>query len=128
MRHCFIPGQVESWVALIDSAYQGFFSLVGALKKSFEFLSNTYRMRLYCCYNVRINMPIRLVWGIVQKFLDSETVNKIHLVEDQIPEKLFTHCHRSQVEKRFGGTLPDIEEGHFWPPPSEVSKEYAVST
>ncbi len=27
---------------------------------------------------------------------------------------------------RFGGTLPNIEEGHFWPPPVEVSKEYGV--
>ena len=39
MRHCFIPGQVESWVALIDSNFQSFFSLVGAVKSSFIFLS-----------------------------------------------------------------------------------------
>lgn len=73
-------------------------------------------MRLYCCYNVRINFPIRLVWGIVQKFLDAETVNKINLVEDQIPAKIFEHTNRSQVEVRFGGTLPNIKEGCFWPP------------
>lgn len=80
MRHCFIPGQVESWVALIDSAYQGFFSLVSSLQSSFQFLSRTYRMRLYTCFNVRINWPIRLVWNIVQKFLDEETVNKINFI------------------------------------------------
>ena len=81
MRNYFIPGQIESWVAIIDSNYQGFFSMIGALQSAFTFLSETYRMRLYCCYNVRINYSIKLVWGIVQKFLDEETQNKIILVE-----------------------------------------------
>jgi hypothetical protein len=108
MRHCFIPGQVESWVAIIDSAYQGFFSLIGALQNSFKFLSETYRMRLYCCYNVRINFAIRMVWNILKNLLDQETINKINLVEEQTVDKLFEHCNREQVEQRFGGTLPDI--------------------
>ena len=85
MKHFLIPGQVENWIALVDSNYQGFFSLVGALKKSFTFLANTYRSRLYCAYNVRINYPIKLVWEVCQKFLDEETVRKINLVEDVVP-------------------------------------------
>ncbi len=85
MRNYLIPGQVESWVCLIDSAYHGFFSLIGALQKSFSFLANTYRNRLYACYNVRINMPIKMVWNVVQKFLDEETVRKINLVEESVP-------------------------------------------
>jgi hypothetical protein len=85
MRHYFIPGQVESWVAIIDSAYQGFFNLVGSLQNAFKFLADTYRMRLYCCYNVRINFPIRMVWNIIKNFLDDETVVKINLVEEQHP-------------------------------------------
>jgi hypothetical protein len=80
MRHYFIPGQVENWVAIIDSAYQGFFSFIGSLKSAFKFLAETYRFRLYCCFNVRINFAIKMVWEVVQKFLDEETVCKINLV------------------------------------------------
>lgn len=30
-----------------------------------------------------------MVWEVVQKFLDEETVSKINLVEEMVPEKLF---------------------------------------
>lgn len=46
-------------------------------------------MRLYCCYNVRINFSIRMVWNIVKNLLDQETINKINLVEEQTIDKLF---------------------------------------
>jgi hypothetical protein len=82
VRQCFIPGQVESWVALIDSNYQSMFALMGTLKSSFLFLANTYRDRLYVCYNCRINFSLRTIWSIAQKFLDESTVSKIHLYED----------------------------------------------
>lgn len=70
MKNCFIPGQVESWVALIDSNYQSMMSLMGSVKSSFIFLADTYRNRLYKCFNCRINLPLRMIWSVVQKFLD----------------------------------------------------------
>lgn len=79
MRHCFIPGQVESWVAIIDTNHQSMSDLLGAVKAAFAFLSDTYRMRLYQCYSCRITLTIRMIWAVVQKFLDPETVNKIQL-------------------------------------------------
>jgi hypothetical protein len=85
MKNFFIPGQVESWVALIDSNYQSMMSLMGNIKSSFIFLADTYRNRLYKCFNCRINLPLRMIWSVVQKFLDEETVNKIFLYEDLRP-------------------------------------------
>lgn len=85
MKNFFIPGQVESWVALIDSNYQSMMSLMGNIKSSFIFLADTYRNRLYKCFNCRINLPLRMIWSVVQKFLDEETVNKIFLYEDLKP-------------------------------------------
>lgn len=49
------------------------------MKAASEFLSDVYRTRLYVCYNCRINFSIRMIWGVVSKFLEEETVNKINL-------------------------------------------------
>jgi hypothetical protein len=71
--------------------------LMGAVKAAFVFLSDTYRMRLYACFNCRITLSIRMIWAVVQKFLDVETVNKIKLFDDLNPTPLFDIAHPSQV-------------------------------
>ena len=76
-------------MAIIDSNYQSMSDLLGAVKAAFVFLSDTYRMRLYQCFNCRTTLTIRMIWAVVQKFLDPETVNKILLFEDLIPTPLF---------------------------------------
>jgi hypothetical protein len=35
-------------------------------------------------------------------------------------------CNPEQVEEKFGGTLPNLKEGNFWPP-KEVSENYQCS-
>lgn len=89
IHHYLIPGQVENWVALIDSGYQGLFQLVDNMKKAFTFLSDMYRSRLFACYNVRITTSISIIWGIVKRFLEQETIDKINLFDENKPEPLF---------------------------------------
>ncbi len=89
IHHYFIPGQVENWVALVDSGYQGLFQLVETMKKSFAFLSDIYRSRLFAAYNVRITTSISIIWGIVRRFLEPETVEKINLFDESRPDPLF---------------------------------------
>lgn len=93
------------------------------MKKSFSFLSDTYRSRMFVCYVVRIPASISFLWGIVKKFLEEETVRKINFFDEQTIEPLLEYCNPSQLERKFGGTLPNIPEGHFWPP-REVSTQY----
>ena len=70
LRNLLIPGQVENWITLIDAAHTGLFSLVGSMKKSFSFLSETYRSRMFVCYVARVPTSISILWGIVKKFLE----------------------------------------------------------
>lgn len=123
MRHLLIPGQVENWVAIIDAAQTGLFSLASTLKRSFSFLSDTYRSRMFVCYVVRIPGSISFLWGIIKKLLEEETVRKINFFDDQTIEPLLDYCNPSQLERKFGGTLENLPNGHFWPP-REVSRDY----
>ena len=49
-----------------------------------------------------------MIWEVVQKFLDAETVNKINLFDDLRPLPLYEMANRSQFEQKFGGTLPNL--------------------
>lgn len=81
IRNYLVPGQVENWVGLIDSGYQGLFSMIDAMREAFTFLADTYRSRLFACYNVRITTSISIIWGIVKKFLEDDTIEKINLFD-----------------------------------------------
>lgn len=81
MRNFLIPGQVENWVAIIDANQTGLFSLIGTMKKSFSFLSDTYRSRMFVCYVVRIPSSLSFLWGLAKNVLDEETVRKINFFD-----------------------------------------------
>ena len=125
MRNYLIPGQVENWVAIIDVAETGLLSLIGTLKKSFTFLSDTYRSRMFVCYVCRIPGSLSILWGIVKRFLEEETVKKINFFDEQTIPPLLDFCNPEQLEVKFGGTLPNIGDGHFWPP-REVCPNYKM--
>jgi len=81
IKHYFIPGQVENWIALVDSGFQGLFKMVDSMNKAFSFLADTYRSRLFAAYNVRITTSISIIWGIVRRFLQQDTIDKINLFD-----------------------------------------------
>jgi hypothetical protein len=127
IKNYLIPGQVENWIAIVDVAQTGLISLISSMKRSFTFLSDTYRMRMLVCYVVRIPTSISLIWTLVKQFLDEDTVRKINFFDDQTVEPLLEYCNPSQLERKFGGALEDIAEGRFWPP-REVSINYKCSS
>ena len=69
LKNLLIPGQVENWNVIVDAAHTGLFSLVGSMKKSFTFLSDTYRSRMFVCYVTRVPTSVSILWGIVKRFL-----------------------------------------------------------
>jgi len=70
-------------------------------------------------YIVNAPSSVYLPWQMVKKFLQEATVKKIQFCKQQVPDPLFQHTHRDQIEKKYGGTAPDLVK--FWPPqvPSE---------
>ena len=70
MRNLLIPGQVENWVAIIDVGFNGMFSLMGSIKDSIVFLSNTYRSRMFVAYMARCPTSMYFLWGIAKKFME----------------------------------------------------------
>lgn len=69
MDEYLLPGQVETWVAIIDVGYNNVTSLISPMKASFGFLANTFRNRMRICYVVRIPGTLSFLWRIIKNFL-----------------------------------------------------------
>lgn len=46
--------------------------------------------------------------------MDETTIKKIKLMKESVPQDLFTHCNRNQVEQKYGGNAPNLVD--YWPP------------
>lgn len=53
------------------------------------------------------------LWGMAKGFLHEDTVKKIHILDSDKVDPILEYTHPSQLEEKYGGTLPNLTE--FWP-------------
>lgn len=58
-------------------------------------------------------------------FVEETTSQKINVSSKNGDEKMWSHIHKSQVEKKYGGNGED--QTVFWPP-AQVSQDYLLET
>ena len=114
-----IPGQIESWVFILNLSGVSIISLPEPVKKLIPGLSDYFLARLYKNYIIGLNFISRIIYKLACNFLDDVTVSKINVLDDENDPKLFETIRRDNVEKQFGGTAPDMpvdSENGFFPP------------
>ncbi|CAD8181876.1 unnamed protein product [Paramecium pentaurelia] len=127
LANYMLPGQIENWVVVMDLGGLGITSLPRQqLQRVLDYLQNNYRSRMHKCYVINCPSTITFSWNIVKGFLEEITVRKISFEKSSIPTGLFDHCHKSQVEQKYGGVSYNIES-NFWPP-NEISQQYFLPT
>jgi hypothetical protein len=77
-------------------------------------LQQNYRCRL--AHNYVLNAPtsVTVVWAIIKKFIDRDTVERISITSKHSDPSLLQLFNPRQVEERYGGTAPNLTQ--FWPP------------
>jgi len=115
IEEMMIPGQVENWVTISDMGKMGLTDLpTGQLKRIIEVLQDNYKCRLG--FNVVVNAPtsVNMIWAVVKRFMDKDTVEKISITGKSTDALLHRHFHPSQIEEKYGGSAPNLSL--FWPP------------
>ena len=69
VQNCFIEGQVETWVTIVDLGKMGLFSLGGIVMDTIKFLSNHFRCRLHHNYLVNCPGSMTFLFGMVKSAL-----------------------------------------------------------
>lgn len=75
-------------------------------------MANNYRSRLFAMYIVNSPSSIFVPWKIAKQFLDENTIQKIRIYKTAVAPEMFAHINKEQLEKKFGGSSPDITV--FW--------------
>jgi len=123
LRYAMVPGRVENWVVILDllnaSKVVSMFHL-SSLAATAKMIATTLES-VYCGRMVWmkiINMP-----GVMRKVIESciptEKKKKIGFPQN-VPGELLQHFEPNQLERRYGGTAPDLAPSatypfHFFP-------------
>ena len=126
-----LPGQVENWVFIIDLNKTGltdlpysvlyiyififipYFLFFKLLQKIMSYMQNNFRSRLYVMYIVQAPSAINFMWGMMKGFLEENTQRKIQIMKHIVPENLFKHTNKEQIEVKYGGFSP-TKTSNYW--------------
>lgn len=115
IQKLMLPGQVENWVVITDLNNQGLSDLpIRSLGSIIKILQDNFRCRMIVNYVVNAPSSIYFMWSIIKKFVEEHTIKKIRIMKEGVPTEMSTHFAKSQYEKKYGGTSPDLEV--YWPP------------
>lgn len=116
ISHCLIPGKVENWVSIIDMGGVGITEIPKTLiTKMTKPLQDLFKSRLYRLYIINSQWAIKIVWSLAKNVVDPLTIKKFCLQGDKFHKELHSLVDPSQLEKKFGGSLPDKVD-NFFPP------------
>ena len=95
------------------------------VKAAMGSLAQNYKCMGYATYILNTVFTVRMIWNILKPFLDERIKRKIIFSKNSNDcEELIEWFHPTQLEVKFGGEAPDIEE--YWPPTMPDSDEYGV--
>lgn len=115
IKKLMMPGQVENWIVITDLCNKGLTSLpISDMKRIIKTLQDNFRCRMSVNYVVNSPGSIYFIWRIAKKFIEEHTIKKIRIEKNSDPKEIFAHFNKNQVEKKYGGTAPNLTQ--FWPP------------
>ena len=110
VNNMLIPGQIENWIMILNFEGTSPLNLPDAVKKIIKTLSENFLSRLYKCYVIGMSLVIRFLYQIICNFLEEITIQKINVLDKKNNNKLFEIIRKDNIERKFGGTAPDIIE------------------
>ena len=111
-----IPGIVETWVAIVDVRDVSLWELpVRSFVSWTRRLQRGYHVRNGGIYFVNVPWVVQQAAKIIYKFLDPFAAEKTKFYGDDFKSDLQTLVGKENLEKKFGGWIPN-KASDFFPP------------
>ena len=111
VNNMLIPGQIENWIMILNFNDSSPLYLPDVVKKIIKTLSENFLSRLYKCYVYGMSFFVNFMFKIVCNFLEEVTVQKINIIDKNNKNKILENIRPDNLEEKFGGTAPNIQEG-----------------
>jgi hypothetical protein len=122
INNLLIPGQVENWNIIFDCCGVSLLGLPKDMKRFASVLQSNYRCRLFVNFVYGMGTFMNFLWGMAKVFLDEITVKKVRMSKKGQFKEMLSLIHPEQLEKKYGGTAPDVTGNYF--PPIMPSNKY----
>jgi len=117
IRFCLIPGRVETWTLLVDLEDVGLGHSTSANREIAKNISILLE-QVYCGRNY-VTKIFRLPWAIkaiANGFIPADKKKKVQFVGNSEIQKVMAELFEPhQLEKRYGGTAPDLQPHEVYP-------------
>ena len=126
LKYILIPGQIENWVIIVDFKDIGL-SDATDFKKILSTLSK-FRGRVFRNYMINISGFLKIAVKAALKVFGSSSSKKLKILGSDELYKLQEIISPDNIQKKYGGTAPDIIPGtcNIFPP-IMPSKNYAIN-
>jgi len=128
IENLLIPGQVENWIFIVYMGNASLFSLPESIKKLAKVFQANYRGRLFRSYILGLSTFMTFLWQIIKLILDKVTVQKFFVLKDDEWGITNDLVNPSQLERRFGGTAPNLNYKLLFPPPCPAGNQFLLNT
>ena len=123
IQKALIPGKAETMVTIIDLNGVSMTQIpVKALKKFLQSSQTNFRGRSYKTFILNANMLIRGSFGIIKAMIDEFSAQKLNMLGSDFKKQFLELIDPNNLEKRFGGNVPDKTSGFFPPDFSEANQ------
>jgi len=120
IENLLVPGKVETICVIADTKGASAMEIpVTVLKNAAKAFLNNYKFRIYKLFTVNVNMIMRGIWGCFKSKVEEIMMTKIYMLGSDYTE-MHEQIEKSQLEKKFDGNLPNLENDYF--PPKGYSR------
>jgi len=120
-KYYFVPGKVENWVIIIENNSLGLLDFPTKMVKAInDITAVNYTSTLDKLYIMNPSSVLKLSWNMISGLIDPETASKISMLSKSDFPQLLERISADQLERRYGGTLPD--RTIFWPPVNTLNQ------
>jgi len=117
-----VPGLVECWTMVVDLNNVGISNIpLNNVKAIISNGSKFFKGRMFRQYTINAGWVVRKAFGGISAFLDEFTQQKLNMLSEA--KELLTHVDADNLEVKYGGRLPNINQ-NFFPPNMEIKGQH----
>jgi hypothetical protein len=112
-----VPGKVENWTNIFDFKGVGLTQIPKKVMKGLNRpMQDYFKGRLYRMHVLNAQWAIKILYKMAKKMVDPFTLSKFVVCEEKDTKRVLSELiDLDNIEKRFGGNLPDKTDS-FFPP------------
>lgn len=117
MKHMMSYGSVENLITIVSQEGVSMWNMsLSLMKHLMRVIASVMAGRARQMFVVNAATIFSMMFKIASNFLDENTINKIQVTTANTSPVLKQLIAPEQLEKRFGGSAANREDGTYWPP------------